>query len=268
MKLAVAIASSNALPSAFVVFRGIEDSIKKAAQLGYDGIELALKNINEINVNKLQLLLKQFNLQVSCISTGQLYAETGLMFTESDYNKRILLKNIFKEIIDLASDFGQLVNVGRVRGMIDNEGNQSAENCFIDMIYELCDYAKIRGVKILIEPVNRYEINFINSIKDGVDLLNRLNICNLRLMADVFHMNIEDVQIGNELAKYINYIDYIHLADSNRLAPGWGHTDFMDIFHNLNMVGYTGWLSVEILPKPDPFVAARQAINYIKQYLS
>lgn len=267
MKLSVAIASADALPSAFVVFRGIEESILKAAQLGYDGVELALKNAQEVNVNQLQLLLKRTGLQVSCISTGQVYAETGLMFTETDYAKRTMLRDIFKEIIDLASDFGQLVNIGRVRGMIGRNGRQFAENYFVDMVSELCDYAELKGVKIVLEPVNRYEINFINSIEEGVKLLNKVNRKNLRLMPDVFHMNIEDVQMGMELAKYIQYIDYIHLADSNRLAPGWGHTDFQDIFKNLKEAGYNGWLSIEILPKPEPYIAAKQAIDYIKPYL-
>lgn len=266
MKLSIAIASTDALPSAFVVFRGIEESIRKAAQLGYDGVELALKNVKEVNVNQLQLLLKQTGLQVSCISTGQVYAETGLMFTETDNTKRVMLRNVFKEIIDFASDFGQLVNIGRVRGMIGQKGRQFAESYFADMVYELCDYAELKGVRIVLEPVNRYEINFINSIEEGVELLNKVNHRNLGLMPDVFHMNIEDVQIGMELSKYIKYIDYIHLADSNRLAPGWGHTDFQDIFKNLREAGYDGWLSVEILPKPEPYMAAKQAIDYLKPY--
>jgi sugar phosphate isomerase/epimerase len=71
---------------------------------------------------------------------------------------------------------------------------------------------------------------------------------NVKLMPDVFHMNIEDKTIGGELAKYIDYVAYIHLADSNRLAPGQRHTDFEDIFARLKEASYDGWVSVEILP--------------------
>ena len=59
---------------------------------------------------------------------------------------------------------------------------------------------------------------------------------NMKLMPDIFHMNIEDVTIGGELAKNIDQVAYIHLADSNRLAPGWGHTDFEDLFGHLKNV--------------------------------
>ena len=267
MKLSIAIASEHALPSAFVVFRGFEDSITKAAALGYDGIELALKNAEEIDRQLLQKLLEETGLQVSCISTGQVYAETGLMFTDADADKRKAVKNIFRELIDLAADFGRLVNIGRVRGHIGNGDKEVSENLFLETALELCEDAASKKVTLILEPVNRYEINFINSVEEGVDLLKKVNHPNLKLMPDIFHMNIEDAKIGSELSRNIEHIAYIHLADSNRLAPGWGHTDFSDIFHHLETANYDGWLSVEILPKPDPDTAAQQAINFLRPFL-
>ena len=85
----------------------------------------------------------------------------------------------------------------------------------------------------------------------------------MMLMPDVFHMNIEDVTIGPELAENIDHIKYIHIADSNRLAPGQGHLDFQNILDNLLRVGYDGWLSLEILPNPDPDTAAKQAADFV-----
>jgi sugar phosphate isomerase/epimerase len=115
--------------------------------------------------------------------------------------------------------------------------------------------------------VNRYEINFINNCDEGAALIDRLKIPGLKLMPDVFHMNIEDVSIEGNLKKFIHYIAYVHFADSNRLAPGWGHLDFASIVQALNEVGYTGWGSVEILPRPDPDSAARQAIQYLRKFI-
>ena len=269
MKLSIAIASKNALPSAFVVFRGFEESIINAATLGYDGVELALKNANEINRQSLQSLLHKTGLQVSCISTGQVYAETGFMFTDPNVQNRNEVKRIFKELIDLAADFGQLVNIGRVRGQLGNhEMAAVSENLFLETVFELCTYADSKNVTLILEPVNRYEIDFVNSVREGVKLLEKVNHPNLKLMPDVFHMNIEDVEIGAELSKHIEQIAYIHLADSNRLAPGWGHTDFNDIFIHLREAQYEGWLSIEILPKPEPLVAAKQAIDFLRPLIS
>lgn len=268
MKLSIAVASESALASAFVVFRGFERSMRTAALLGYDGIELALKNAQEIDRHLLKSLLEETRLQVSCISTGQVYAETGLMFTDASIQRRKKVVRIFKEIIDLAADFSLLVNIGRVRGQIGEDGADVAERRFLEIILELCDYAASGNVSLVIEPVNRYEINFINSVKEGVILLNKVKHPNLKLMPDIFHMNIEDVNMGEELSKHIGHIAYIHLADSNRLAPGWGHTNFEDIFSHLRMVNYHGWLSVEILPIPEPYSAAKQAIDFLKPFLN
>lgn len=268
MKLSIAIASEKALPSAFVVFRGFEKSIKAAAAAGYDGVELALKNADEIDPQKLKFLLEETGLQVSCISTGQVFAESGLMFTDKDSRKRNKVKDIFIEFIDFATDFCSMVNIGRVRGQIGNDGIEACEERFIEVISELCEYAALQNINLVLEPVNRYEINFVNSVKEGVALLQKVNHPNLKLMPDVFHMNIEDAKIGEELSRNIEYIEYIHLADSNRLAPGWGHTDFIDIFNHLRKVQYKGWLSVEILPKPNPFAAAKQAIDFLKPFLN
>jgi len=263
IKLSVAIAGKYALPSAFVVFRGFEESISKAADLGYNGVELALKSADEINPGQLSGLLSRTNMEISCISTGQVFADKGLMFTDPDKEKRAEVSRIFKEFIDLAAEYGQLVNIGRVRGQISSDGQKAAENRFIDVARELCEYAQAKKVTLILEPVNRYEINFINSVSDGVELMKKVNMPNMRLMPDVFHMNIEDVTIGPELERNMDFIEYIHLADSNRLAPGQGHTDFNTIFQHLKRAGYNGWISIEILPDPDPDTAARQAAEYL-----
>jgi len=269
VKLSVAIAGEYALPSAFVVWRGFEQSIKKAAEFGYQGVELALKTADEINRHKLERWLQQSNVEVSCISTGQVFADLGLCFTHPDADVRAKVVEIFKGFIDLAKDFGRLVNVGRVRGFIpEGQVFERAEELFIDTARRICDIAGPLGVNIIIEPVNRYEINFINNLDQAAELIKKVGRNNLGLMPDVFHMNIEDAKIGESLIRNSTLIQYIHLADSNRLAPGYGHLDFDEIFSALEVFGFNGWASIEILPKPDPDTAARKAAEYILPRIS
>jgi sugar phosphate isomerase/epimerase len=263
MKLSIAIADTHALPSAFVVYRGFEECIPKAARLGFDGVELALKRADEINNTRLKLLLEENTLEVSCISTGQVYADSGLMLTSEEKSKRDQVKAIFREFIDLAENFGKIVNIGRVRGQIGTRDKSHVEDLFVEVARELCSYALPKNVSLILEPVNRYEIDFINSVEEGVHLMKKVNMPNMMLMPDVFHMNIEDRTIGPELAKNIDFIKYIHFADSNRLAPGQGHTDFYKIFNHLLEAGYDGWISAEILPKPTPDLAAKQTADFL-----
>lgn len=263
MKASIVIANTHALPSAFVVYRGFEDCIPKAAQYGFDGVELALKRADEINSQELKTLLADHQLEVSCISTGQVYADDQLMFTDENAVRRAQVKSVFRELIDLAENFGQLVNIGRVRGPIGDRPKLEVEQLFLEVARELCDYAQPKGVTLILEPINRYETDFVNSVEEGVALVHQVKRPNMMLMPDVFHMNIEDRTIGPELAKHIDFIKYIHFADSNRLAPGQGHLDFDNIFQQLLQVNYDGWVSAEILPLPNPDIAAQQTASFL-----
>ena len=262
MKYAVAIAPGNALPSAFVVFRGFRQNIPLAAELGYKGVELALRSAEDIDPGELDVLLADSGMEVCGISTGQVYAEYGFSLTDTDPVRMEKLIKIFFGLIDLASGYGQKINLGRVRGNLDEKDREKSWKTFAESIRKVCDYAASKGVDLLLEPVNRYELNFINNLEDGHKLLESLEISNLWLMADVFHMNIEDASITGELAKYYEWVKYLHFADSNRLAPGWGHTDFESIISLLQEKKYDGWISFEMLPEPNPLDAARQAILF------
>jgi 5-keto-L-gluconate epimerase len=263
MRLSIAIADSNALLSAFVVYRGFATSIPRAAELGFEGVELALKRADEIDASDLKRILANNNIEVSCISTGQLYADGGLMLTHESVSQREQAIRIFKELIDLGSAFGQMVNIGRVRGMIGNRNKEEVESMFIEVSRGLCDYAFQKNVSIVLEPINRYETDFVNNINEGSRLLNRIHRPNIGLLPDLFHMNIEERNIIESIAENIEHIKYIHLADSNRLAPGYGHINFESVFRQLQLSNYNGWICAEILPTPAPDIAARQAANFL-----
>ena len=156
MKIALAVAPENALPSAFVVFRGIEESIKKAAMLGYDGVELALLGKDQADISKVKALIKQYSLEIPVISTGQVFAGLNLWFTNPDISIRNKAVEVFKGLIELASEFGAMVNIGRVRGPIpDGETKEVAESRFIEVMGQLSDFSKKLGVELILEPVNR-----------------------------------------------------------------------------------------------------------------
>ncbi|MFW6154914.1 MAG: TIM barrel protein [Planctomycetota bacterium] len=268
-QLAVAIAAAEAPPSALVVWRGFEASMDKAARLDYDGVELALRDAGEIDAAQTARQLADRGLACPCISTGQVFAVSGLHFTAANPARRRHVVAVFRDLVDLAAELGAMLNIGRVRGFVaDGQTVDDARARFIDVAVELATYARTKGVTLILEPVNRYEINFINSLAEAADLLDATGAANMALMPDVFHMNIEDHTIGGELERFGPRIAYIHLADSNRLAPGWGHLDFDEVFASLRRIGFDGWASVEILPRPDPDAAAAQAIAHLRPYLA
>lgn len=264
MKLSIAIADADAPESACVVWRGFEESIKKAGELGYHGVELALKTADDISTSQLNRWLERNNLEVSCISTGQVFATSGLYFTHRDIEIRRRAVDVFTGLIQLASDFGGMVNVGRARGFVaEDQSREDAEALFVDTTRRICEVAARLDVTIILEPINRYEINFGNTLDEVAALVGKVGFPNLGLMPDVFHMNIDEAKIGDSLVEHGPLIRYIHLADSNRLAPGQGHLDFEEVFWALKRIRFDGWASIEILPKPDPDTAAREASEFI-----
>ena len=169
------------------------------------------------------------------------------------------------ELIDLAGQFGAMVNVGRVRGHIyDGETREMAEDRFLTCLAECADHAAALGVDLILEPVNRYEINYVNSVPDALQVLGSLGRSNVKVMPDTFHMNIEDASITGSIRQAGDRIGYVHFADSNRWAPGQGHLDFPSILDALAEISYDDWVTVEILPFPDPARAARLAIAHLR----
>ena len=270
MRIALAISPPDAGPSAFVVYRDrLDVTIPRAAGMGYDGVELALALASDVDVVAVRRLLASEGMRIVAVSTGRVFAEQRVWLTSPDESVRLRAVEIVTSLVDVAAELGApRVNIGRVRGPIDDDFREAAEGRFFDGIRACADAAAERGIGIVLEPVNRYEIDYVKSVlPDGIDVIRRLGHPNVRLMPDVFHMNIEDASITDSLVAAGPLVGYLHLADSNRLAPGQGHTDFGAIVTALGAIGYDDDVAVEILPFPSADEAATQAIRFLRSLI-
>jgi sugar phosphate isomerase/epimerase len=164
---------------------------------------------------------------------------------------------------------GAMVNIGRLRGQLKFLGDVSDPwPVAVERLRGVITYAADKGVKITMEPINRYETDFILSAADGMRLVEDLNCDNFGLMLDLFHMNIEDVSIERGLRQAGDRLWHVHIADSNRRYPGSGHLDFGSIFATLNEMEYEGYVSAELLPLPDPDTAAQETAEFLRAYLA
>lgn len=265
MKLGLAVAAREALPSAFVVFRDdLARCVDRCARLGYHGVELALRYAEEVDVPAVRARLAATGLEIPCISSGQVFAADGFYFTHPDPDVRAAATQRIIDMIRLAAEFGAKVNTGRVRGLVhEGESVATARGRYLDCLHRCADVAEPLGVELIVEPVNRYEVNFINNCAEGLELVRAAGRECVKLMPDLFHMNIEDASFREVFEAGRDVISYVHVADSNRLAPGWGHMPWDEVFQILADVAYDGWLTAEILPKPDPDSAARQAAEFL-----
>lgn len=260
MRTSVVIAGADAPANAFVVWRGYRDSIAKAQRFGYDGVELALGVAADVDERELDGALKEHGVKISCISTGLTYAQRGLYLTAADKDIRTAAIDAIAGLIRLAEEHGGLVTLGRARGYVaQGQTRSEAKQLLADGLQTLQKEAASRGVWLAIEPINRYESNFLNAVDEAGNYVRSLGLTNIGIMADLFHMNIEDGNICAALERNRDLLRHVHVADSNRLAPGMGHTDIRGALKTLKRIGYGGWLSAEILPGDCPDEMARAA---------
>jgi sugar phosphate isomerase/epimerase len=124
-------------------------------------------------------------------------------------------------------------------------------------------------VRLALEPVNRYELDLINTVDEGLAFVQEIGHPSLGLVLDTFHMNIEESSRTEPFRRAMaaGRLWHVHVGDNNRLPPGRGLIDFAAIVTTLHDSGYYGFLSAELLARPDGDTAARQTLSHLRPML-
>jgi len=265
MKKSMVVSTPEAKFSALAFKEDFSRSIKKVAELGYEGVELAIRDPDKVDQERITKLVKSYHLEVPAIGTGQAYGEEGLSFSHPHLEIRKRAVNRIKDHINFAAKFSAQVIIGLIRGKVE-EGvsREDAEKWTLDCIGDCARKAQELGVSLTVEPLNRYETNFLNTIAETISFIKKMNLSNIGVLIDTFHMNIEEASIYESIKKSKSYLSHVHVADSNRWAPGSGHLDFTRIIKTLEEIDYKGYISAEILPLPNPDSAASLAIEHLR----
>ncbi len=255
-----------ALPGAPVLLRGdMNEQIKKAKLLGYDAIELHLRVPDDANIRELHSLCEEYDIHISAVATGLSKLVDKLCFIDDDPKIRVSAVDRIKRFIDWSSEFNCGIIVGSMRGSIPNLNDRSLyDQRMLECLRDIVDYAEPAKVPIHLEVINRYENNYLNTAKETLEYIKNFNTDNLYVHLDTFHMNIEESNIENAIMLCGSKLGYIHFADNNRHACGEGFLDFKKIQMALKNISYKGYASVECLPIPDGFTAAKKSIEYLK----
>lgn len=110
------------------------------------------------------------------------------------------------------------------------------------------EHAAPLGVDLSLECWNRYGTYLINRLDEGARMWRETGLSNGGIMADTFHMNIEERSIPEAILASSDILNHVHLSDSNRLAPGLGHIHFAEVMRALRDAGYGGGLAFELIP--------------------
>jgi sugar phosphate isomerase/epimerase len=253
----------------FVYWAGLADACERAAALGFDAIEIFPPSATAIDRAELTALLAKWNLRVAAVGTGAGWVAHKLQLTHADATIRARAREFVRGIIDFAGGFGAPAIIGSMQGRWEGAvTREQALGWLAEALEDLAAHAATHGVPLIYEPLNRYETNLFNRLGDTADWLRTLRTQNVRILADLFHMNIEEADLGDALRAAGALVGHVHFADSNRRAVGLGHTAIAPVITALRDIGYGGYLSAEIVPLPDAATAAAQTIRSIRACLS
>ena len=265
MKLAIVL-STQATKFDGVAFKGdFKANVAKIAEWGYDGVELAIRDPKLVDADALERVLRAHDLAVPAIGTGQAWNDEGLSYTDPDPGVRAAAIERTISHIPFAARMNAVIIIGLLRGVVKpGVDHTQAMDWLVQALQECCSAAEPNGVRIALEPLNRYETSLVANVADGLDLIQRIGADNMGLLLDTYHMNIEEPVIEDSVRAAGDRIFHFHVADSNRWYPGAGHLDFESILNALFETGYQGYVSGEFMPKPDPDTAAQRAVTHIQ----
>jgi sugar phosphate isomerase/epimerase len=123
-----------------------------------------------------------------------------------------------------------------------------------EALAELATHADAVGTTIFFEPLNRYEDHMVNRLEQAAAMCSAVGSASAKVMADTFHMGIEEDDLAASIRSTGNQIGHVQLGDSGRLQPGVGHLDWQSLMDALRAVGYDGWLAMECGIRGDPHV--------------
>ncbi len=268
MKIAFTATPSNA-QFAPLLWRGpIADAFALARECGYDAVELHPRYAADLDAEAVIKLKAKYELGIPTLGTGMIAGEDGLTLSNPDPAVRRQAIARISEHIQLAAQVGSAVTIGLVRGRLGRGAERASRRKFmVEGVGECCRLAAPLGVTVFLEPLNRYETDDLLTLDQGAEVIRELGVSNLRVLADTFHMNIEERDIAASLRRNATVLGHVHLVDSNRGVPGHGHTEFPSILRALCDIQYQGYLCFEVLPIPDSRQAAQDGIRTVRKML-
>lgn len=259
MKLAI---QENLLPGTTAIER-----FQLACELGFKGVEVWGRGIGE-RIRELEEASSTTGIPISTICSGY----RGDLLGAERRDRELAISDL-KQLLSIAAELGAVgvIVVPTFRGpkLPDLWPLYSVEEIerriLVEELRDVGAYADDVGAYVLLEPLNRYETHFMHRLEQAVAICEEVGCEYVKVMADFFHMNIEEADIPASLRLAAPHLKHIHLADSNRLPPGFGHTDFQRAFRVLREVDYEGFMALECRVPEPRIESLRKSVEYLRR---
>lgn len=241
-----------------------------AKKYGFQAIEFRGKSIRKIRKEIFQLSLKT-GIKISAVSVAGY--EGDLLSKDRQEREKAMqgIEGLLKITAGLKAVGQIIVPIFGPSQLPDMSPWFTAEEAEIRLLVEilkhLSEVAGKVGSLLLLEPVNRYETHLINRLDQAIDVCRKVGSPKVKIVADYFHMNIEERNIGKSIKNADSFLSHVHLSDSNRLLPGWGHINFKEELKVLKDINYQGYVVLESYPYQvpgDPEQELPKCVKYLR----
>ncbi len=232
--------------------RTLTEKFDALAEMGFAGIEITASSKREC-AEEIGKASKRTGIVPNVLSSPE------LAILDANPDRRAAAIASIKEVLTICGELGgvgivfpplidtKMRNGDRIPDLSPLVTTEQLEKDLLTAILkeEIAPHAEKCGSSLIVEPLNRYEQWWPCTIQHGVDICEAVGSPGITTMADLFHMNIEDADLGDAIRTGGKHIANVHLADSNRILPGYGHTDFVPALRALEDIGYDKYCGFE-----------------------
>lgn len=234
--------------------------LARLKEIGFDGVELPLFAADEATLKRTRQELENLGLGRTAVTvcspeTNPISPDPAIRRAAVDY---------LKERLDWCAMVGAEVLCGPFHsalGALQGRGRTAEEWAWcLDVQREVALHGAEVGVKVAVEPLNRFEVYFLNTNADADRLVYEVNVPGYGYLYDSFHSNIEEKDVYRSLVDNARGINHIHISENDRGVPGSGHAHWEETFRGIRDSGYDGWLTIEAFGRALPELAAATCI--------
>lgn len=236
------------------------DKFPRFAEIGFDGVEIALQEKGDIDTGLINDKLAENKLVCSSLCS-LMGPGRDLRGSDSDI---VGAKAYLKDLVDVAVELGTDMIVGphySVVGLTGLKNSVERKEDWKKVVAGLKDvgtYAGDKGINLALEPLNRFETDFLNICSDAVRLCEDVGLESVKIHLDTFHMNIEEKDSAAAIRLAGDRLYLLHASENDRGAPGTGQVSWDSIATAIKDIGFSRWVVLESFT-PDVEIIARAA---------
>lgn len=219
--------------------------LRKIKSWGFDGVELPMFSPDGSPWVKLGKELDKLGLGRTVVSV----LPPGANLISEKASEREAAVRFLNACLDASVVVGAEALAGPIYSpvgrLVGRGPTKQEEKWCVEGLKEVGKQAKKTGVRVSIEPLNRFETYFVNTQADSARIIDAVNNPMVGQMYDTFHANIEEKDITAAIRKGGKRITHVHISANDRATPGEDHIDYAEAFSALKSIKYDGWLTIE-----------------------